>query len=90
MVSMSAEKTSLSESNRVHQRSKSLTTKTSRCRSAMVTAVNSKLTKDGCDETLIDGVSWREAVEAVKQNDWKFEKVDGEWEHYCPTCQWRK
>jgi len=45
---------------------------------------------DGCDETLIDGVSWREAVETVKQNDWKFEKVDGEWEHYCPACQWRK
>jgi len=39
---------------------------------------------DGCDETLIDGVSWREAVETVKQNDWKFEKVDGEWEHYSP------
>lgn len=45
---------------------------------------------DGCDETLIEGVSWREAVETVKQNDWKFEKIDGEWEHYCPTCQWRK
>lgn len=42
---------------------------------------------DGCDKTLIEGVSWREAVEAVKQNGWKFEKVDGEWEHYCPTCQ---
>ena len=42
---------------------------------------------DGCDETLIESVSWREAVESVKQNDWKFEKVDGEWEHYCPACQ---
>ena len=41
---------------------------------------------DGCDETLIEGVSWKEAIEAVKQNDWKAEKVDGEWEHYCPTC----
>ncbi len=45
---------------------------------------------DGCDETLIESVSWREAVESVKQNDWKFEKVDGEWEHCCPACQWRK
>lgn len=45
---------------------------------------------DGCDETLIEGVSWKEAIEAVKQNDWKAEKVDGEWEHYCPQCQWNE
>ena len=27
-------------------------------------------------------VSWREAVESVKQNDWKFEKVDGNGEYF--------
>lgn len=42
---------------------------------------------DGCDDTLIDGATWREAVEAVNSNDWKFKKVDGEWEHCCPNCQ---
>jgi len=43
---------------------------------------------DGCGdvETFDVGGDWSELMSEMKDVGWTKEKVDDEWEHYCPTC----
>jgi hypothetical protein len=46
------------------------------------------LTCDICGEEHPDVFSsFEEAVEAEKDDGWKTQKYDGEWEDVCPECQ---
>lgn len=36
-------------------------------------------------ETEVD--DFKEALEILKDEGWKYEKIDNEWEHLCPQCR---
>jgi len=42
---------------------------------------------DGCNDETIDCDTFEEAVAHARNNNWKIEKVDGEWLHLCLTCR---
>jgi len=44
--------------------------------------------EEGCDlnKITIQG-DYKDAVQWLKDNNWKFEKVNKEWSHYCLDCQ---
>ncbi len=33
----------------------------------------------------VEAVAW--AVDHIKKEGWSVKKIEGEWEHMCPTCQ---
>ena len=33
-----------------------------------------------------EAADWDELMRKMKEKGWTKEKVDGEWEHYCPDC----
>lgn len=42
---------------------------------------------DDCGEALETETDlFQEAVDCLKDNEWRFEKFDDVWCHYCPAC----
>jgi hypothetical protein len=44
---------------------------------------------DSCSDYLeVDspGKVWSDATEAIRSEDWKTRKAEGEWTHTCPSC----
>jgi len=42
---------------------------------------------DRCSfDKFFDFSTWNEVIQEMKNDGWRIRKVDGDWEHLCPTC----